>query len=231
MHKPELSCIIITLNEEKYLPRLLKSLREQTFKDFEVIVADYNSKDNTAKIARQCGCRVTLGGTYSAGRNNGARISRGKYLLFLDADCVLPKNFLGANLRAFKKSKKGTATVSAKPFDGRPADRVFFILYDWWARAVALLWPHSVGAGIFVTREVFDELGGFDEGVVFAENHEFVRRGSRYGFTILPVALRTSARRIEKEGRLRFAVKYVYATVYRLLFGEIRKEIFSYEKK
>jgi len=45
-----LSIIIPTLNEEKFLPHLLKSLKDQTFKDFEIIVADNNSTDITRSI-------------------------------------------------------------------------------------------------------------------------------------------------------------------------------------
>ena len=47
-----LSIIIPTKNEEEYLTALLKSIKKQTFKDYEIIVADNNSKDKTRKIAK-----------------------------------------------------------------------------------------------------------------------------------------------------------------------------------
>ena len=47
----KLSIVIPTLNEEEFLPTLLSCLKHQTFKDFEVIVADAGSKDNTVEIA------------------------------------------------------------------------------------------------------------------------------------------------------------------------------------
>jgi len=47
------SIIIPTLNEEKHIRRLLKTLRRQTCKDFEMIIIDGNSKDNTRKIIRK----------------------------------------------------------------------------------------------------------------------------------------------------------------------------------
>ena len=54
-----LSIIIPTYNEEEYLPLLLKSIKQQDFRDYEIIVADANSKDNTVKIAEEYGCIVT----------------------------------------------------------------------------------------------------------------------------------------------------------------------------
>jgi glycosyltransferase involved in cell wall biosynthesis len=57
-----LSIVIPTLNEEKYLPRLLQSLDCQTIKDFEIIVADANSRDATRQVAAEHGCRIVAGG-------------------------------------------------------------------------------------------------------------------------------------------------------------------------
>ena len=87
MDTPRLSCIIITLNEEEHLPHLLKCLKQQTFQDFEIIVADNNSTDKTRQIAELAGCKIVQGGTPPVGRNNGARVAKADYLLFLDADC------------------------------------------------------------------------------------------------------------------------------------------------
>lgn len=229
--KPELSCIIITLNEEKYLPKLLNSLKKQTFKNFEVVVADYNSQDKTRKIARKYSCRITLGGNYSVGRNNGAKIAKGKYFLFLDADSILPKDFLEINFTAFKGSKKGTGTVPLKPLSDKRFDRLFFKFYDYWSRAMSKISPHCAGCGIFVKKDVFKRVSGFDERVVFAENHDFTRRAKKYGFIILPRFMYTSVRRMDKEGKSKFVIKYIYAGLYRLFKQEITKEIFKYDNK
>ena len=75
-----LSIIIPTLNEEKYLPKLLDSIVKQSYKDYEIIIADNNSKDKTRSIARSYGCRLTKGGMPAVARNNGAKIARGKLL-------------------------------------------------------------------------------------------------------------------------------------------------------
>ena len=88
-----LSIIIPTLNEEKYLPPLLDSIKKQDYKDYEVIVADAGSKDKTVEIAKKYGCKVVKGGLLPAGRNRGAEASKGDLLLFLDSDIILPPHF------------------------------------------------------------------------------------------------------------------------------------------
>ena len=72
------------MNEEKYLPALLDSMKKQKYKNFEIIVSDNFSKDKTRSIAKSYGCRIVNGGSYSDGRNKGANAAKGKYLLFLD---------------------------------------------------------------------------------------------------------------------------------------------------
>ena len=91
-----LSIIIPTLNEEKYLPRLLDSIRQQDFSDYEIIVSDGFSEDNTAKIAVAAGALLVQDKKRSPARqrNAGAAAAHGETILFLDADTVLPAAFL-----------------------------------------------------------------------------------------------------------------------------------------
>ena len=89
-----LSIIIPTYNEEEYLPVLLESIKKQSFTDYEIIIADANSTDKTREIAKEYGCIVIDGGLPAVGRNNGARIAQGEYLLFLDSDLELTDDYL-----------------------------------------------------------------------------------------------------------------------------------------
>ena len=86
----KLSIVIPAKNEEKYLPKLLASVKKQSFKDYEIIVADNNSKDKTKEIAKSYGCKIVKGGLPGKGRNAGAKIAKGEIILFLDADVILP---------------------------------------------------------------------------------------------------------------------------------------------
>jgi glycosyltransferase involved in cell wall biosynthesis len=67
----KLSIIIPAKNEEKLLPTLLESIREQSFTDYEIILADANSTDDTRKLAASYGVRVVQGGMPGPGRKMG----------------------------------------------------------------------------------------------------------------------------------------------------------------
>ena len=90
-----LSIVIITKNEQQYLPRLLHSIKMQEFKDYEIIVSDAQSTDKTRAIAKSFGCKIVEGGLPSVGRNNGAKVANAPLILFLDADVVAPFVFTG----------------------------------------------------------------------------------------------------------------------------------------
>jgi len=96
MPKPKISVVIPAYNEEKYLPACLASLKQQTFKDFEVIVVDNNSTDKTARIAKSFGAKVVeekrQGIAFA--RDRGFSIARGEIITRTDADTILPINWL-----------------------------------------------------------------------------------------------------------------------------------------
>src|SRR3989344_4482953 len=127
-----LSIIIPTLNEEKYLPLLLDSIREQNFNDYEIIVSDAGSKDNTINIAKKYGCIIVGGGLVSKGRNNGAKVANGDILLFLDSDTILQPSFLGNALKEFKEKRLGIAGFPPMPINGKTIDKLVHNFFSKW---------------------------------------------------------------------------------------------------
>lgn len=94
--QPYISVVIPALNEADYLPRALGSLNAQTFRDFEIIVADNGSTDATAQIALSHGARViseTKPGVCAA-RDAGTRAARGQIIVSTDADTVFQPDWL-----------------------------------------------------------------------------------------------------------------------------------------
>ena len=120
----KISIIIPTLNEEKYLPNLLKDIKSQNFKDYELIVADDNSTDKTPEIAKKYKAEVVKGGLPGVGRNAGAKIANGDYLFFLDADIRLPKNFLREVYNEMQRRKLGSAICDFRPISRLLIDKV-----------------------------------------------------------------------------------------------------------
>lgn len=107
---PETSIIIRTFNEEKHLGNLLRAIREQDYKDYEIIVIDSGSTDSTLKIAGALADTVleikNRDFTFGYSLNTGCRQSLGKYLVFASAH-VLPVDsyWLGNLLLPFQDEK------------------------------------------------------------------------------------------------------------------------------
>lgn len=226
---PKLSIIIPTLNEERYLPILLSQIRKQNFKDYEIIVADANSKDGTVEIAKNFGCILVKGGLPARGRNEGAKIAKGNLLLFMDADNIfLPDGFLERLLSEFEKRNLGVASFPIYPA-GNWFDKVAYFLYNNWAKLSQSFLPHATNS-VLVRKEVFEKVCGFNEEIKIGEDHDFARRAakiSKFGF-IETEAVLTSTRRFEIEGRWRTYGKYIIAGIYMFFVGPIKKEIFQY---
>ncbi|MCD6412450.1 glycosyltransferase [bacterium] len=226
-----LSVIVPTLNEEKYLPNLLKSLQNQKVDfSYEIIVADAGSSDNTLKIAKNFGAQVTLGGAPAVGRNKGAALAKGRIFLFLDADLILPeKNFLKKSLKEFYQKKLDVASFYIIP--EKKIDKVFYQFYNFYSKLTQNFLPHATCGAILVKRKIHQKINGFDEEVKFAEDHFYVRKAKKFKakFGILSQKIFTSSRRFEKDGRIPTYLKYVMAEFYMLLFGPIKKEIFNYQ--
>ncbi len=225
-----LSIIIPTKNEEKYLPILLSQIKKQTFKDYEIIVADAGSEDKTVEIAKREGCIVVKGGLPAKGRNEGARVAKGELLLFTDADNIyFPENLLEKLIEEFEKRNLGVASFPIYP-KGNWFDKIAYWIYNKFVKLTQNFLPHATNS-ILIKKEVFEKTGGFDEEIKIAEDHELARRAAKiakFGFIETEPVI-TSARRFEKEGRIKTYGKYLLAGLYMLFFGPIKKEIFDYK--
>jgi glycosyltransferase involved in cell wall biosynthesis len=227
----EVSVIIPAFNEEAFLPGLLDDLRQQTFSQYEVIVADAGSSDHTWEIARAHGARVVAGGPPAAGRNNGARAAQGDFLFFLDADVRVPATFLQDAYSEIEERYLDLATCEVAPLSEHPVDQ---LLHDFANVAIKLgqfSEPHAPGFCILVSRRLFKRVGGFDESLRMAEDHDFVKRASQFRplRVLKSTHVTVSVRRFEKEGRARLVNKYLAVELHRVFLGEIKNEIFEYE--
>ncbi len=225
-----LSVVIPTKNEEADLPNLLASLAVQTVRPAEVIVADAKSTDKTRAIAEAAGARVVEGGLPSVGRNKGAAAATHPLVLFLDADVVLQDpTTIERMLAAFEERSLDVATCEVEPIEAGKVDRVLHKAYNKYAKALEKIFPHAPGFCILARKELHERIGGFDESVVFCEDHDYVQRASKLGrFGILPVNVPVSIRRLDRDGRLQIAVKYVLAELHLATLGPIRHDLFKY---
>lgn len=173
--KPLVSVIVTTKNEEKNVEQCLRSIKNQIFGDIELILVDNCSKDRTVEIAKKYTDNVYLRGPErSSQRNFGAKISEGKYLLFLDADMILSPNVIGECLK-----KCEIEGFDALYIPERIVGNGFWIEVRDFERSFYT--GTVIDAVRFVRNDVFKRISGFDESLVGPEDWDFDRRVGEVG--------------------------------------------------
>lgn len=187
MQLPSYTIIIPALNEEKRLPMCLESILQIDYPrtSVEIIVVDNGSMDHTRAIAEAYGCtvlrydQITVAGL----RNRGAEEAQNDILLFIDADCTVSGDLL--RVAAPYSSAKDISVWGAPPSIPAEASwvqRAWYVIRRKKDEIQAVEWLESMN--LFVPREKFAEIGGFDEALVTCEDVDFCYRASKTGKVI-----------------------------------------------
>jgi glycosyltransferase involved in cell wall biosynthesis len=179
------SFIIPALNEGATIERCLKSIRDQDHPadKIEIIVVDNGSRDNTLEIAKRFTQKIFSdpAATIARLRNIGAGNAKGDLLVFIDSDCVIPKDGLRIALSHF--SDDSVCLVGARSY--RLADDA-----GWIDRAWTLHLTSGKGGKeasqvasmiMLIKKEIFIKAGGFDESLVTCEDVDFCYRVKKIG--------------------------------------------------
>ena len=162
------SIIVPASNEEAYLGPTLYSirtaeahLRNRAGVDIEIVVVDNNSADETAAVAPSKGATVVSEPVQgiSRARNAGARHAKGDVLVFVDADVIVPRTLLEA-IHAVTRDPAcigGGVDVEYRP--QRLLTRLYLRAWRLLANRMAMV----QGATQFCRRDVFEQVGGYDE--------------------------------------------------------------------
>ena len=124
------SVIIPAFNAEQTIGKCLTAIFSSDFKEFEVIVVDDASKDNTVAVAGKFGCRINRLNKHSGSsycRNAGAETAQGDTLVFIDADVVIDKTTLGKIVEVLNLNPDTVGVVSF--FSKTHPNRNFFSQY------------------------------------------------------------------------------------------------------
>ncbi len=196
----KISIIIPTLNEEKIMERMLLALKEFTCIDHEIIVSDGLSKDKTVEIAKKYADRVVVHDgqtkqTIGLGRNAGAAVATGDYLVFLDGDVFIPNinDFMKRAVAVFEARPKMvamTAILKTLPEYETFMDRIswaFISRFHQFANNV-LKMGSSSGEFQMYRREAFVNCGGYST-LPFGEDAEIFYRLSKTAETRLEPSL------------------------------------------
>jgi len=239
MKPPFFSVIIPTLNEEKYLPKLLIQLANQTFREFELVLVDAQSNDRTVEVFRKFRDKTPSSKIFisdqrnvSYQRNLGARKARGKYLIFFDADVYIEKTFLEEIHLAAVKKKFKLATTYILPDSNRDIDQILLVLSNLGQEIAKIIKKPFLGEyNTIIDREIFLKLKGFREDVTMSEGHDLALRAfkKKIEMVILPEPkLVMSLRRFRSEGTLMVLRKSAQSFIYTLLKGPITHKMFEY---
>jgi len=183
---PFVSIIIPALNEEQYIDKVLKSVANLNYpkERMEVIVVDNGSTDSTIAItesnkAKVVRCRKQ---SISAARNLGVKHSVGDIIAFLDADCLVPEDWLTGILKHFSRDDVGGVGPAIAPPCGNLTwvEKVFFYIARYKykkTKCVATLSSFNIN----IRRNIFDQIGGFNENLTTGEDSDLGYRVNQVG--------------------------------------------------
>lgn len=219
--RPFLSVLIPAYNEERTIGRAIGSVRagmeEAGVSEFEVIVCDNNSADETGRLATEAGAKVVYEphNQIARARNVAARAAAGEWLIFMDADSELPVGLLQETLRQIRGRTVGAGGALVR-FERDDLGWHVKIGLGFW-NVISRVMNWAAGSYIYCRREAWEETGGFNEEFYAAEELVFSRSLKRWcrrnGMRFLVIReprLRTSSRKIDH---------YSPAQMVRLLLG------------
>lgn len=211
-----ISFIIPAYNEEKFIGPAVSSIvsaARALALDYEVIVVDDDSTDATAQIAQGLGARVVAVKLrkISAVRNAGAKAAKGDRFIFVDADTMVSAPLVRAAVRAMARGAVGGGAMVG--YDHTP---------HLWAKALLKYWNMmsrfsrwAAGCFVFVRRDAFEKVGGFNESYFAAEELILSEELKKIGrFSILLENSLTSSRKT-----VQYSFREIFSLSLRLIMG------------
>ncbi len=177
MSKPLVSVIVPTKNSAATLEACLKSIREQSYKNIELIVVDNFSTDATQEIAKKYADKVfEKGPERSAQRNFAALNTIGTFVVFVDSDMELSKEVTTDCVTEIDRDSRTLGVVIPEESFG----------HGFWAQCKKLERSFYVGisfmeAARFFNKEAFNQAGGYNEKMVSGEDWDLSQRVEKLG--------------------------------------------------
>jgi glycosyltransferase involved in cell wall biosynthesis len=187
------SIVIPTRNNGSTIENCIQSVKEQSYKETEIILVDNFSTDNTAQIAKRMGALViTLEGERTKAKNHGLRISRGRYVCFVDSDMVLGHKVIQQCVESCRDSAAGVIIPERSTGNG------FWVGVRDFERS--LYSGSKIESARFFDREIALRAGGFDEDVIAYEESTLPQKIEALGYR---VDMRTDDSILHDEGEFK----------------------------
>lgn len=173
---PLVSIIIPSFNNADTIIETLQSIEKQSYKNNEVIIVDDGSSDDLKSIVREYQNTSSLQLSYyyqensgpSVARNKGAQLAKGVYLLFLDADDLLHENYIEKAVAIFQGNPKINIVYGTAEFFGAEVGKWELADYN----VQDFLKYNSIPIFAVIKKDVFHDVGGFDDQLTFTEDWE-----------------------------------------------------------
>lgn len=174
--KTNVSVTICIKDAEKYIGNCISSLLDQTFKDFEIVMIEDGCSDGTAHIIekfsderiRYFRNQKNLG--IAKSRNKGLKLSRGEYIFFTDADCVVSKNWIEQGLKSLENQEyvgvEGKIYYVSEGYKPTFSDHTCENKYG----------GNVMTGNMAYRRSVIESVGGFDERYSYHEDRDLALR-------------------------------------------------------
>lgn len=226
------SIIIPTLNEEKLLPNLLNQICNEELKrkyDYEVIISDGGSTDNTINLALNRVEKITVHEkdfkqNIAEGRNEGAQKAEGNILIFLNGDIVFQNfNKFMEDVVKFSVSNKlaMTCSVMVEPKDEKLSDKIFLSFYNSYFHLLNII---VVGMGRgechVIRKEVFERAGGYNQKLAAGEDFDLFKRIRKMGkiYFSKKSIIYESPRRYRKYGHFTIFFRWFFNSISVIFF-------------
>lgn len=203
-----ISVIIPAKNASAYIYETIEAIKEQNFKNIEIVVVDDDSTDNTGEIAKNSGCKVVRinESSISKARNAGLKASTGSIIFFNDADDYIEKETLPLLYNELINNDLQAVFAMAKDF----------ISLELTEEEIKQLTPRKepyfglIGGASLIKREVFDKIGLFDETLKSGEIIAWQLKLQNSDIKTKRIPIVTVNRRLHKTnfGRLNRAQEY-----------------------
>lgn len=210
---PVVSIVIPTLREEHFLERTLRNFDGLKIRH-EIIISDGGSTDGTLDIARRYTDKAIVWDqprrqTFGEAKNAGAALARGTFLVFIDADVIIPEpeKFFTEILAEFNRKQKLVAlTAPLKPLAENRSfvDALLCAPLNWYYVLLNNVLHTGNASGEFqmMRADAFRRVGGFNERLAAGEDNDVFRRLAEHGRTLShwKLYVRHSLRRAHKLG-------------------------------
>jgi len=217
------SVIVHALDEEEYIGGTLKSIRNQTYENLELIVVDNGSKDETARIAEDYNARVERleERGISKAKNYGALKANGSLLAFLDADMAAQQDLIEKSVQEIEEGYVASFCPRITQGGNLIGDLAFNLIDNYILLGLIVKIPRGF---LLLPKEVFEDMHKkhkvFREDLILGEDLHCGEVLKKYGkIAVVDSSTKTSARRQLKDGYIDTAWQWL-KTYYNLKFGE-----------